>query len=104
MESTQNDNFVEQFAELNNYIKTSEIDGWFQADGPSYELMEEQQINDLVSAAEEHVRDEKEDPNENKEQSIQIMQCPVSHSEAVRMLDQCLTWLHLKPEALVGNT
>ena len=44
-----NDDFVEQFAALNSELTTSDIDGWFHADEPDYEYLDEQGIVDLVS-------------------------------------------------------
>ena len=40
--SVLNDEFVEQFAALNIELTTSDIDDWFQADGPGYEHTDEQ--------------------------------------------------------------
>ena len=64
-ESVLNDKFVEQFAALSIELTISDIDGWFQADGPDYEHMDEQGIVDLVLAAEDEERDEEEDTDEN---------------------------------------
>ena len=36
-----NDDFVELFAALNIELTTSDIDGWFYADGPGYEYLDE---------------------------------------------------------------
>ena len=63
-ESVLNDEFVEQFAALNIELTTSDVDGWFQADSPTYEHMDKQGIVDLVSAAEDEERDE-EDTDKN---------------------------------------
>ena len=49
LESVSNDEFVKQFEELNNDIATSDIDAWFQTDGPGYEHMDGS-IADLVSS------------------------------------------------------
>ena len=46
--SVLNDEFVEQFAALNIELTTSDVDGWFQADGPGHEHMDQQGIVDLV--------------------------------------------------------
>ena len=47
-----NDDFVEQFASLSIELMNSDIDGWFHANGPGYEYLDEQGIVDLVSVAE----------------------------------------------------
>ena len=41
---------MEQFAALNIELAPSDVDRWFQADGPGYEHVDEQEIVDLVSA------------------------------------------------------
>ena len=98
-ESVLNDEFVEQFAALNIKLTTSDIEGWFQADGPGYEHMDEQGIVDFVSATEDEKRDEEEHTDENTGYSTQKEKCPVSHAEAMRMFDRCLTWLRFQSEA-----
>ena len=40
LESILYDNFVEKFAALNIVSEPSDIDGWFQNDGPGYEHMD----------------------------------------------------------------
>ena len=47
-----NDDFVEEFAALNIELTSSDIDGWFHADVPGYEYLDEQGIIDLISLAE----------------------------------------------------
>ena len=64
-----NDDFVEQFAALNIELTTSNIDGWFHADGPGYEYLDEQGIVDLVSVAEGNESDKEEDADENTQHS-----------------------------------
>ena len=77
-----NHDFIE-FAALNIELTTSDIDGWFYADGPGYQHLDEKGIVDLVSAAEENECDEEEDADENREHSMQKAQCPFSHAEAM---------------------
>ena len=89
-ENILNDDFVEKFAPLNIVLEPSEIDEWFQNDGPGYEHMDDQEIVDLVIAPAENIRDE-EDADENAELSNQKEQGPVSHAEAIQMFDDCLT-------------
>ena len=62
-----NDDFVEQFAALNVELTTSDNDGWFYADGPGYEYLDEQGIVDLVSVPEENECDKEEDADENSQ-------------------------------------
>ena len=64
-----NDDFVEQLAALNIELTTSDIDGWFHADEPVYEYLNEQGIIDLVSVAEGNECDEEENANENTQHS-----------------------------------
>ena len=81
-----NDDFVEQFAALNIELTTSDIDGWFHADGPGYEY-----LDDLVSVAEGNECDEEKDADENTKHSTQKAQCSFSRAKAMQMLDHCLT-------------
>ena len=90
-----NDDFVEQFAALNIELTTFDIDGWFRADGPGYEYLEEQGIVDLVSVAEGNKCDEEENADENTQYSMQKAQRSFSRAEAMQMFDHCLTWLHI---------
>ena len=99
-----NDDFVEQFTALNIELTTSDINGWFHADGPGYEYLDEQGIVDLVSVAEGNECDEEKDADENTQHSMQKAQCSLSRAEAMQMFDHCLTWLRIQPEATVLNT
>ena len=65
-----NDNFVEKFAALNIVLEPSDIDRWFQNDGPGYEHLDTQGIVDLVIAPAKEIQDE-EDADENVELSNQ---------------------------------
>ena len=62
-----NDDFVEQFSAINIELTTSDIDGWFHADGLGYGYLDEQGIFYLVSVAEGNECDEEKDANENTE-------------------------------------
>ena len=53
-----NDDFVEQFSALNIELTTSDVDGWFHADVPGYEYLDEQGIVYLVLVAEGNECDE----------------------------------------------
>ena len=90
-----NDDFVEQFAAPNIELTTSDIEGWFHADGPGYEYLDEQGVVDLVLVAEGNECDEKEDADENTQPSTQKAQCSFSRAEAMQMFDHCLTWLRI---------
>ena len=72
------DDFVEQFATLNIELTTSDIHGWFHADGPGYEYLDEQRIVDLVSVTEGNKCDEEEDADENIQHSTLKAQCSFS--------------------------
>ena len=78
-----NDDFVEQFSAPNIELTTSNIDGWFHADGPGYEYLDEQGIVDLASVAEENECDEEEDADENTQHSTQKAQGSFSREEAM---------------------
>ena len=69
-----NDDFVEQFSSLNIELTTSDFDGWFHTDGPSYEYLDEQGIVYLVSVAEGNECDEEKDAKENTQHSTQKAQ------------------------------
>ena len=99
-----NDDFVEQFAALNIELTTSDIDGWFHADGPGYKYLDEQGIVDLVSVTQGNKCDEEEDADDNTQHSTQKPQCYFSRVEAMQMFDHRLTWLRIQPEATVSNT
>ena len=99
-----NDDFVEQFAALNIELTTSDIDGWFHADGPGNEYLDEQGIVDLVSVAEWNECDKEENADKNTQHSMQKAQCSFSCAEAMQMFDHCLTRLRIQPEATVSNT
>ena len=66
--------------------------------------MDKQEILDLVSAAEDEERDEKENTDENAGYSTQKEKCLVLHAVAMRMFDRCLTWLRFQLGASVSNT
>ena len=93
LESVSNDDFVKQFEELNIDIATSDIDAWFQTDGPGYEHMDDQSIIDLVSSDDGEMIYEDEEEADDLETTEQQLKCSVSHAEAFQMFDQCLIWL-----------
>ena len=66
--------------------------------------MDDQAIVNLVTIPEENISNEEEDEGKNAELSNQKNQCRVSHAEAMRMLDECLTCLRFQKEATVSNT
>ena len=68
------DDFVEQFSALYIELTTFDIDGWFHADGPGYEYLDEQGVVYLVSVAEGNKCDEEKDANENTQHSTQKAQ------------------------------
>lgn len=96
-----NDEFVEQFAELSIDMTPSDVNAWFQADGPGYEHMDEQGIIDLVTADPAGDESDEEDATDVV---VLHQQCPISNAEAARMFDRCLTWLRSQPEASMANT
>ena len=85
-------------------MTTSDNDGWFYADGPGYEYLDEQGIVDLVSVPEGNECDEEENADENTQHSTQKAQCSFSRAEAMQMFDHCLTWLRIQRKATVSNT
>ena len=90
---------------LNIELTTADIDGWFHADEPGYEYLDEQGIVDLVSVAGGNECDKEEgDADESTQHSTQKAQCSLSRAEAMQMFDHCLTWLRIQPEATVSNT
>ena len=68
-----NDDFVEQFSAPNIELTTSDIDGWFHADGPGYEYLEQQGIVYLVSLAEGNECDEEKGAQHS------TLKCSFSH-------------------------
>ena len=77
-------------------MTTSDIDGWFHADGPGHEYLNKQGIVDLVSVAKGNECDEEEDADENTQHSTQKTQCSFCRPEALQMFDHCLTWLRIQ--------
>ena len=59
---------------LNIELTTSDIDGWFHADGPGYKYLDEQGIVYLVSVGEGNECDEEENADENAQHSTQKAQ------------------------------
>ena len=78
-----NDDFVVRFAALNIELTTSDIDGWFRADGPGYEYLDEQGIVNLVLVSEGNEWDEEDDADKNTQHSTQKAQCSFSLAEAM---------------------
>ena len=70
-----NDDFVEQFAALKIELTTSDINGWFRADGPGYEYLDEQEIVDLGSVAERNECDETKNADENAKSTMLFFSC-----------------------------
>ena len=99
-----NVDFVKQLEKLNIDIATSDIDVWFQTDGPGYEHMDDQSIIDLVSSEDGEMMDEDEEKASDLETTGQQLKCSVSHAEAFRMFDQCFIWLRFQQEASLANT
>ena len=90
-----NDDFIEQSATLNNELTTSDIDGYFHADGPGYKHLDEQRIINLLSVAKGNECDEEENADENTQHSTQKEQRPFSHAEVMQIFDHYLTWFRV---------
>ena len=58
----------------------------------------------MFQVAEGNECDEEEDTDENTQHSMQKAQCSFFRAEAMQMLDHCLTWLSIQPEATVSNS
>ena len=66
---------------------------------PGVQLFTDSEICELVSKSGDN------DVPSNDDDSEEEDQCPkVSNTDAVRMFEQCLTWLEQQPEATVYNT
>ena len=95
-----NDEFVAQFSRLSMEVTSQEISAWFNSDGPGYEHLNEQGIVELLTADPNEECDE-EDGAPEPDHSVN---CPISHMSAMKMFDDCLTWLRHQPEATLANT
>ena len=93
-----NDDFVEQFSELNIQITNDDVQQWMSSDGPGYEHMDEQGIVALVSPGDE-AHEEEDDDDELPE----TVRCPISHAEAMEKIGDVLTWYRFQPEATASH-
>lgn len=91
------DSFQAMFHALGAEVESSEIADWLDSDKHDSGIQEDE-ICDIVS---QHTTAESEEDEANEEEEEP---CPVSHGEAARMLEWCLTWLEHQPEATVYNT
>ena len=85
------------FQELGLNIDPNELSEWLSSDwnDTGYETLTDTEICDLATGP----QIDSEDDSDQEEQ-----QCPVSHSEAAKMLEKCLTWLEHQEEASVYST
>ena len=89
--------FRSLFRELGLNVEPKELCEWLSTDcnDTGCEVLTDAEICDLVSAPDidsEVDHDQEEQP------------CPISHSKAAEMFEQCLTWIEHQPEASVYNT
>lgn len=77
-------------------IDTNKLSEWLSSDwnDTGCETLTDMEICDLVTGPQ----------IDSEDDSDQEQPCPVSHSEAAEMLEQCLTWLEHQQEASVYNT
>ena len=96
--------FKNLFHELGFSLEAEEIIAWLKSDAndSGVQILTDSEICDYVSKSPEtHVNSEEEPENS---EDLEPSKCPVSHSAAAHMFEQCLTWLEYQPEASVYNT
>ena len=97
--------FKTLFQELGLMVKCDEITTWLESDvnDSGVQMLTDTEICDLVSKScdgSERQIDSDEEQGDAEEEP----KCPVTHSEAAHMFEQCLRWLECQPEASVYNT
>ena len=80
-------------------MKLADVSEWLEVDRDDlgYELLDDDGIISYVS-------DTPDDSMESDEETNVPTLPVVSHRDAMEMLDKCLTWLHVQPEATSYNT
>lgn len=94
--------FKSLFQELGLTAESEEITTWLESDvnDPGVQMLTDSEICDFVSNGSDLQIDSDKEQGDFKEPS----RCPVSHSEAAHMFEQCLRCLECQPEASVYNT
>ena len=78
------------FDSLNINVTSSDVEAWFQGDGPGYEHLNGQGIIELVTAAGDD--NQQSDEEDEDGDSNEVHQVPVvSNAEAMECLDKVLT-------------
>ena len=97
--------FKTLFQELGLMVECDEITTWLASDvnDPGVQMLTDTEICDLVSKSCDG-SEPQIDSDEEQCDSEEPSRCPVSHSEAAHMFEQCLRWLECQPEASVYNT
>lgn len=95
--------FKSLFQELELTVESDEITIWLESDvnDPGVQMLTDSEICDLVSKScdgSELQIDSDEEQGDLEEPS----RCPVSHSEAAHMFEQCLRWLIRVPTRSIG--
>ena len=86
--------FVSVFGALKLNVTSSEVEAWFQGDGPGYEHLDENAIVDMVTVDDQQEEEEEED-DEDEPSGIPR----VSNTEAMECTDTLLRWIRAMPNA-----
>ncbi len=89
-EEVDDDDFLQSLHEVG--CDQQQLDSWLNSDcnDPGFGTFTDAEIWDMVTA--DDITDEVVEEEEEEK-------CPVTHSEAAHMFEQCLTWLEHQPEA-----
>ena len=93
--------FQSMFEELGYTLDDGGIYEWFKSDWDmsGTPIFTDTEICDLVSQ-----EDMSEIEDEEQDEEMEEEGCPVSHSDAAAMFEQCLSWLEYQQEATTYNT
>lgn len=96
---------LQSFQQLGLTVESDEITTWLASDvnDPGIQMLTDSEICDLVSKSSDG-SELQPDSDEEQGDLDEPPRCPVSHSEAAHMFEQCLRWLECQPEASVYNT
>ena len=101
--SVSNLELVQDLQSLGCNVQEKDVEEWMATDDRGYEHF----VDD--DAIVKHVQGMEDSENSNSEDDIDssaaaTVVCPVSNTDAVHMLEQCLQWLHFQPDASQSHT
>ena len=100
--SCLNEDFVQQFSQLNIEVSSDQIQKWMESDGPGHQHLNDQEIVNLVSNHDLCSNEEIEDDEDPADTSDQQLARP-THAEALQFMDGYLRWYQHLPNATAAN-